>query len=140
MDLMNYPNTTVIITFIAVGIVLCVFYYMQKKWINMPFHFIISRIFMFSSITIMMCIALGILSWMISENDPIGANGIISISALILMMNSMVMMLCNTLSKVGENSSNGEIPSRIQFKKNLGIIFITSLLTVVAIILYVFYM
>ena len=135
MDLTNYPYNILLITFIIICITLVVFQYNKKEWIKLPYQLIIDRIFIFSLINIIIGIALGIFSWIISKSDPIGADGILGISAMILMINLMVIVLCNALSKVEKNISN-ENPIKIQIKEDLGI-FIASLLVIVAIVLYI---
>ena len=134
MDLTNYPYNILVIIFIIICITLVVFQYNKKEWIKLPCQLIIDRIFIFSLINIIIGIALGIFSWIISKSDPIGADGILGISAMILMINLMVIVLCNALSKVEKNISN-ENPIKIQIKEDLGI-FIAGLLMIVAIVLY----
>jgi len=135
MDL-NCPYNIILIIFIVACITLVVFQYSKKEWIKLPYQLIIDRIFIFSLINIITSVALGIISWIISKNDPMGAYGILGISAMILMINLMVIVLCNALSKTEKNISNEKTSIGIQHKEDLGI-FIASLLMIVAFVLYV---
>ncbi|MBW9221940.1 hypothetical protein KKP97_06780 [Methanothermococcus sp. SCGC AD-155-C09] len=136
MDL-NCPYNIILIIFIVACITLVVFQYSKKEWIKLPYQLIIDRIFIFSLINVIIGIASGIFSCMISKSDPIGAYILLGISTMILMTNSIVVVLCNNLYNVKKNISNEEIPIDIRLKEDLGILFIASLLIVVAIILYV---